>query len=184
VAGFESYCAYCATLPEGHPDRVYHDTEYGFPIADDAALFGRFVMEINQAGLSWSTILRKKANFVSAYGGFDVDTVAGYGEADRARLLSDAGIIRNRLKIDAAIANARAIQGLRAGHGSFRGWIEAHHPRSRESWVKLFKANFRFVGGEIVGELLMSAGWLPGAHVPGCPAGERAVAAGAAWARS
>lgn len=180
---FESYCAYCATLPADHPDRIYHDTEYGFPIADEAALFGRFLMEINQAGLSWSTILRKKDNFRAAYGGFDVDTVAEYGETDVARLLSDPGIVRNRLKVRAAVANAQAIRDLRAEYGSFAGWLDAHHPMAKADWVRLFKRHFSFVGGEIVGELLMSAGYLPGAHVDGCPAGERARLAGAKWSR-
>ncbi|TFG80851.1 MAG: DNA-3-methyladenine glycosylase I [Spirochaetales bacterium] len=184
MAGFDSYCAYCATLPEDHPDRVYHDTEYGFPILDDAGFFGRFILEINQAGLSWTTILRKKDAFRLAYGGFDIDTVAGYGEHDVDRLLSDAGIVRNRLKIRAAIGNARSIQALREEFGSFRGWIEAHHPLPKEEWVRIFKKHFTFVGGEIVGELLMSAGYLDGAHIAGCPAGKRAIEAGAAWTRN
>jgi DNA-3-methyladenine glycosylase I len=95
--------------------------------------------------------------------------VAEYGDKDRARLLADAGIVRNRLKVDAAIANARRIQELRATHGSFAGWLAGHHPRPTDEWVKLFKQTFRFTGGEIVGEFLMSIGYLPGAHVPSCP---------------
>jgi DNA-3-methyladenine glycosylase I len=88
---------------------------------------------------------------------------------DRRRLLADAGIIRNRLKVNAAIANAATILELRASHGSFAGWLEAHHPRSKAEWVKLFKRTFRFTGGEIVGEFLMSIGYLPGAHAETCP---------------
>lgn len=181
---FASYCEYCVTLPPDDPSRVYHDKEYGFPLMDDAALFGRLILEINQAGLSWITILKKKANFERAYGGFDIDTVAAYGPADVDRLMADAGIIRNRRKIDAAIANARALAALRASHGSFKAWLDAHHPRGKDDWVKLFKDTFVFVGGEIVGEFLMSSGYLPGAHVEGCPAGVRAIEAGAAWHRS
>jgi DNA-3-methyladenine glycosylase I len=97
------------------------------------------------------------------------EVVAAYRAADRRRLLADPGIIRNRLKIDAAIANAQRILELRATHGSFAGWLEAHHPRSKQEWVKLFKRTFRFTGGEIVSEFLMSIGYLPGAHVPSCP---------------
>lgn len=180
---FDSYCAYCATLPEDHRDRLYHDLEYGFPLADDAGLFGRLILEINQAGLSWTGILKKRDGFFTAYDGFDPDKVAAYGDAEVARLLADPGIVRNRLKVRAAVHNARRVVELRAEYGSFKGWLDAHHPRSKEDWLKLFKGRFTFVGGEIVGEFLMSVGYLPGAHVAACPAGARAVATGAAWAR-
>jgi len=179
---FSSYCEYCAQAAPDDPNRAYHDLEYGFPILDDAGLFGRLVLEINQAGLSWITILRKRDAFVRAYDGFDVDTVAEYGESDVARLLADSGIVRNRRKVAAAIENARRIVALRPGYGSFRGWLDVYHPLTKDAWVKLFKRTFTFVGGEIVGEFLMSTGYLPGAHVAGCPAGERAIAAGAPWA--
>jgi DNA-3-methyladenine glycosylase I len=178
-----SYCAYCASLPPGDPDKIYHDYEYGFPITDDRSLFCRLVLEINQAGLSWSTILKKQESFIRAYDGFDIDTVAAYDETDRQRLLADAGIIRNRLKVNAAIENAKALQGIRRSHGSFNQWLAAHHPLDKPGWLGLFKQHFVFVGGEIVGEFLMSTGWLPGAHIPGCPAGDRAREAGAAWSR-
>ena len=166
--------AYCDIAP-GHPVHgPYHATEYGFPQRDEAVLFERLLLEINQAGLSWETILRKRDGFRAAYDGFDVDTVAAYGEADRARLLGDASIIRNRLKVDAAIHNAQVIRGLRDRHGSFVRWLDAHAtengaPRDKTSWVKLFKKTFRFTGGEITGEFLMSLGYLPGAHRPDCP---------------
>ncbi|OHD78776.1 MAG: DNA-3-methyladenine glycosylase [Spirochaetes bacterium RIFOXYC1_FULL_54_7] len=180
---FTSYCAYCTTLPNGDPNKTYHDNSYGFPISDDQGLFCRLTLEINQAGLSWSTILKKQDNFIHAYDGFDIDKVAAYSEADRQRLLADAGIIRNRLKVNAAIVNAKALQGIRTSHGSFNQWLAAHHPLDKPDWLRLFKQNFVFVGGEIVGEFLMSTGWLPGAHIPGCPAGDRAREAGAAWSR-
>ncbi|WP_207478828.1 DNA-3-methyladenine glycosylase I [Arenibaculum pallidiluteum] len=160
---------YCAAAP-GHPHHgPYHDGEYGFPSTDERVLFERLVLEINQAGLSWETILRKRAAFVAAYDGFDVDKVAAYGEADRARLMADAGIIRNRLKIESAIENARRIQAMRSEWGGFNAWLQAHHPRDKAAWVALFRKTFRFTGGEIVGEFLMSLGYLPGAHEPGCP---------------
>ncbi len=98
-----------------------------------------------------------------------MDKVAAYAEADTARLLGEAGIIRNRLKVNAAIENARRIQGLRGEFGSFKGWLDAHHPLSLEEWTKLFKKTFVFTGGEIVNEFLVSTGYLPGAHDTKCP---------------
>lgn len=147
----------------------YHDTQYSFPLDSDDELFGRLILEINQAGLSWLTILKKAESFRRAYAGFSIDAVAGFDATDRARLLADPGIIRNRLKVDAAIENARRLQTIQATHGSFHLWLVAHHPRSRDEWTKLFKKTFRFTGGEIVNEFLMSTGWLPGAHDEDCP---------------
>lgn len=165
--------SYCISAP-GHPVHgPYHDTEYGFPLRDDAGLFERLVLEINQAGLSWLTILKKREAFRAAYGGFDPHVVARYGEADRTRLLADAGIIRNRLKVDAAIHNAGVIVGIIASHGSFAAWLDAQSELSKEQWVKRMKQEFKFMGGEIVGEFLMSIGRLPGAHTPDCPIGKQ-----------
>ena len=127
------------------------------------------MLEINQAGLSWLTILKKRDAFRRAFDGFDLDTVAAYGPAERARLLADAGIIRNRLKIDAAIENARRLLEIRKDFGSFAAWLDTHHPLTRDEWVKLFRRTFRFTGGEITGEFLMSTGYLPGAHRESCP---------------
>jgi DNA-3-methyladenine glycosylase I len=161
--------AYCRLAP-GHPVHgVYHDAEYGFPAIDEKVLFERLILEINQAGLSWATILRKRAAFRAAFADFEVDRVAAFAPADTERLLADSGIIRNRLKIEATIENARRIQGLRQSHGSFAGWLDAHHPRSPEEWTRLFRQTFRFTGGQIVNEFLMSIGYLPGAHAPDCP---------------
>jgi DNA-3-methyladenine glycosylase I len=161
-----SYCTIAIDHPWHGP---YHDTEYGFPLRDDSALFERLVLEINQAGLSWLTILKKKENFRRAYHDFDIATVARYRATDRKRLLNDAGIIRNRLKVEAAIHNAQVIQRLQQEHDSFAAWLDRHHPRTKEEWVKLFKQTFRFTGGEITGEFLLSTGYLPGAHGPECP---------------
>lgn len=161
--------SYCESAP-GHPFHgPYHDQEYGFPSRDDRILFERLILEINQAGLSWLTILKKREGFRAAYDGFDIDKVAAYGEEERARLLADASIIRNRLKVDAAIHNARGLQEIVAEEGSFAAWLDRHHPLPKEEWVRLFRQNFRFVGGEIVGEFLMSLGYLPGAHEENCP---------------
>jgi DNA-3-methyladenine glycosylase I len=164
---------YCDLAPDHEWHGPYHEKEYGFPLDDDAALFERLMLEINQAGLSWLTILKKREAFRRAYGGFDPEVVAAYGDVERARLLADPGIIRNRLKVDAAIENAKRILEIRKTHSSFSGWLAAHHPRTKEEWVKLFKQTFRFTGGEIVGEFLMSIGYLPGAHTRTCPVYQR-----------
>jgi len=164
-----SYCQAVRQMDTNNPNVHYHDHEYGFPLNDDDELFGRLILEINQAGLSWTTILNKQNNFRKAYDNFSMAKVANYGDADRKRLLSDAGIIRNRLKIEAAIHNARQILVLQKTHGSFKNWLDLHHPKPKEEWVKLFKRHFKFVGGEIVNEFLMSTGYLPGAHEPTCP---------------
>jgi DNA-3-methyladenine glycosylase I len=163
---------YCALAP-GHPVHdSYHATEYGVPTTDERVLFERLCLEIFQAGLSWELILKRRPGINAAFDNFDVDTVAAYGEADRARLLADPRIIRNRLKVDAIISNARTLQTLRSTHGGFASWIAANHPLTKTAWVKLFKKTFRFTGGEIVGEFLMSTGTLPGSHAPDCPVGQ------------
>jgi DNA-3-methyladenine glycosylase I len=178
-----TYCEYIRSHPEDILNKAYHDTEYGFPLNEDNLLFERFVLEINQAGLSWITILKKQENFRRAYAGFDLRTVAGFGESDRARLLADAGIIRNRLKVKAAIANARRILEIQEEFGSFKAWLDAHHPRPLEEWAKLFKKNFVFTGGQIVNEFLLSTGYLPGAHDRDCPIYDRILPLGPAWVR-
>ena len=166
-----SYCFHIDTLPEPRRSlhKNYHDNLYGFPIHDDNELFGRLIMEINQAGLSWETILKKEANFRKAYDNFHIQKVAAYSEKDRERLLCDAGIIRNRLKVNAAIENAKSILLLQEEFGSFEQWLDHHHPKPLQEWMKLFKKTFKFTGGEIVNEFLMSTGYLPGAHAESCP---------------
>ena len=176
-----TYCDYCNSHPEDTFNRVYHDTQYGFPLRDDNLLFERFILEINQAGLSWITILRKADNFRKAYHGFDIDKIAKYGEKDRERLLADPGIIRNRLKVNAAIVNAQKIKELQKEFGSFRGWLDANRRLSKEEWVKLFKKTFVFTGGEIVNEFLMSTGYLVGAHDENCPIYRKVASLRPAW---
>ena len=176
--------AYCLAAPGNALHGPYHDSEYGFPARDEPVLFERLVLEINQAGLSWATILRKRLAFRAAFAEFNVDRVAEFEAADVERLMSDAGIIRNRLKIAATIDNARRVQELRRSHGSFAGWLDAHHPRPREDWVKLFKKTFRFTGVEIVNEFLMSLGYLPGAHELNCPVHRKIAALDPPWARA
>ena len=176
-----SYCDYCNSHPEDTFNRIYHDTQYGFPLKDDNLLFERLMLEINQAGLSWITILKKAENFRKAYHSFDIDKVAKYDERDRGRLLADPGIIRNRLKINAAIVNAQKIKELQKEYGSFKAWVDAHRALPREEWVKLFKKTFVFTGGEIVNEFLTSTGYLAGAHDESCPTYKKVASLRPAW---
>lgn len=176
--------SYCETAP-GHPlHGPYHDDEYGFPLRDDAALFERLVLEINQAGLSWLLILKRREGFRAAFEGFALDRVAAYGPTDEARLLADPGIIRNRLKVAAVIENARRLVAIRDEHGSFAAWLDAHHPRDHADWVRLFRESFRFTGPEIVREFLLSTGYLPGAHEAHCPVYRRIAALDPPWMRA
>ncbi len=163
-----SYCDYVKNLPEGNLHKIYHDNHYGTKIENDDELFGRLILEINQAGLSWDTILKKEKNFRKAYSDFSIEKVASYGEKERERLLGDAGIIRNRLKIEATIYNAQKIRELQKEYGTFLSWIEKSRGKNKEEWVKIFKKNFKFVGGEIVGEFLMSIDVLPVSHDESC----------------
>lgn len=178
--------SYCRAIESMNGERkalhkAYHDYLYGFPIHDDNELFCRLVLEINQAGLSWETILKKEAGFRKAYHNFHIKKVAAYTEKDRERLLADAGIIRNRLKVNAAIENAKAILQLQKEFGSFEKWLESHHPKPKEEWVKLFKKTFRFTGGEIVNEFLMSIGYLGGAHSGDCAVFKKVQKAKPLW---
>jgi len=178
-----SYCDVVAQMEPGNVHVHYHNKEYGFPIEDDNDLFARLVLEINQAGLSWTTILNKKDNFFKAFDNFDIQKVARYTDKKIERLLQDAGIIRNRLKIAATIDNAKKIQALQKEFGSFKNWLDSHHPLPKEEWVKLFKKTFRFTGGEIVGEFLLSTGYLPGAHIATCPIYKVVLKHKPAWAQ-
>ncbi|HQW84373.1 MAG TPA: DNA-3-methyladenine glycosylase I [Ferruginibacter sp.] len=161
--------------------KIYHDTQYGFPIDDDNELFCRLILEINQAGLSWTTILKKQEGFRKAYHNFNIKKVAAYKEKDFERLMNDVGIIRNRLKINAAIENAKTILVLQKEYGSFKNWLAHHHPKTKEEWTKLFKNTFKFTGGEIVNEFMVSTGYLPGAHDGSCPVYKKVVKLKAIW---
>ena len=164
-----SYCKFVAKLDDDNLHKIYHDTKYGFAVNDDNELFGRLILEINQAGLSWITILKKENNFRKAYANFNIKVVAKFNEKDIQRLLNDPGIIRNKLKVNAAIYNANAILTIQENFGSFKQWLDFNHPMSKTEWVKLFKKTFKFTGGEITNEFLMSIGYLDGAHIPSCP---------------
>lgn len=163
-----SYCEFTKDLDESHPHRLYHDNYYGFPIENDNELFGRLILEINQAGLSWLTILKKQENFRSAYSNFEIDKIAHYDLKKKESLLQDAGIIRNRLKIEAAIYNAKKVLEIQKEFGSFKKWLDLNADKDLKEWTALFKKNFKFTGGLIVEEFLMSTGYLKGAHDEDC----------------
>ena len=187
-----SYCRFISTLKPGDQNvhKTYHDKHYGFPIHDDNELFCRLILEINQAGLSWTTILKKQESFRKAYHNFEIKKVAAYKEKGFTRLMNDSGIIRNRLKINAAIENAKTILQLQKEFSSFKKWLDLHHLRmesfgtkTKDEWTKLFKQTFRFTGGEIVNEFLMSTGYLPAAHEESCPVFKEVMKAKPAWAK-
>ena len=175
---------YCDIAPGHALHGPYHDGEYGFPLTGDDALFERLLLEINQAGLSWELMLKKREGFRAAYAGFSVAKVARFGAKDTARLLADAGIVRNRLKVAAAIHNANVILEIAKSHGSFADWIAAHHPLTKKDWCKVFAKTFKFTGGEIVGEFLMSIGYLPGSHRETCPAYKRIAKRNPPWMKA
>jgi DNA-3-methyladenine glycosylase I len=170
---------------------AYHDEEWGVPVTDDVELYERLSLECFQAGLSWSTILRKRDGFRRAFDGFDPVVVAAYGDADRARLLADAGIVRNRAKIDATIGNATAFLAIIAERGSFAAYVDGVLGRSAGSPPPVLPAHvvisdlaattrdsdalskdlklrgFRFVGSTIVYAFMESVG-IVNDHLPGC----------------
>ncbi|WP_346236775.1 DNA-3-methyladenine glycosylase I [Niabella insulamsoli] len=178
-----TYCDFVKGKGKRTVHESYHDHEYGFPLQSDNELFARLVLEINQAGLSWETILKKKDNFYKAFSNFDIAKVSRFNSKKFDALMQDAGIIRNRLKINAAIENAKTIVGLQKEFGSFQNWLNHHHPQTKEAWMKLFKKTFKFTGGEIVNEFLMSTGYLPGCHSESCPTYKKILRLKPMWMR-
>jgi DNA-3-methyladenine glycosylase I len=162
----KTYCEAVRGLPEDNVHRIHHDTEHGSMPESDDDIFRRLILEINQAGLSFDIVLKKKKTLYEAYP--SIAKVAKYTQKDIKRLMNNSGIIRNRLKIEAAIYNAKKIQELQKEYGSLRKWLDINHPKTKDEWVKLFKKNFKFTGGEIINEFMMSICYLPGAHVKGC----------------
>jgi DNA-3-methyladenine glycosylase I len=172
----------------------YHDKEWGFPVLDERGLFERISLEAFQSGLSWRTILAKRDAFRAAFKGFDPDAVAHFGEADVARLLADASIVRNRAKIEATLANAGATVGLRAAGEPLDALVSAHAPAPGEaaprSWAdvsskspetvalarELKRRGFRFVGPTTLYALMQACG-LVDDHLAGCPARPRVESA-------
>lgn len=164
-----SYCQFSQTNPL---HQYYHDKEYGFPVDDDDVLLERLALEINQAGLSWDLMLKKRVSFNKAFKNFAVDKVAKFNKRDVERLLKDENIIRNRLKIEAVIHNAKLIKQIQKSHGSFSSWLVTQLTGivdEREA-AKIFKKHgFKFIGGEIMKEFLQSIGHLPSPHDKICP---------------
>lgn len=185
-------CWWIGDAPTADPAMVlYHDAEWGVPVIDDTALFERLSLECFQAGLSWSTILRKRDGFRRAFAGFEPAAVAAFDEVDRARLLADAGIVRNRAKVDATIGNAAAFIAVVAEHGSFAaflGGVAGREPgvpgpplpagttiadlapttaASDALSADLKRRGFRFVGPTVVYAFMESVG-LVDDHLPGC----------------
>ena len=162
------YCEFVQNLPSDNVHRIYHDTEYGFPVNSDNELFGRLVLEINQAGLSWDIILKKKMSFKKAFSNFNIQKIARYNNNKISELMNNADIIRNKLKINAVIYNANQIMILQKKYGSFKNWLDQNSNLNLENWIKIFKINFKFTGKEITKEFLISTGYLDGAHHPKC----------------
>ena len=165
-----TYCSFARSQDIGNVHRDHHDTEHGFPPESDDDLFRRLMLEISQAGLSFETVLKKKSSIYEAFS--SIDKVSKYKEKDIERLMNNAGIIRNRLKIESAIHNAKKIQQLQKNFGSFSAWINSQSASTKDEWVKIFKKTFKFTGGEIVNEFMMSIGKLPGAHDKDCVVGK------------
>lgn len=163
-----SYCEFTKDLDESHPHRIYHDNHYGFPIENDNELFGRLILEINQAGLNWLTILKKEQNFKKAFNNFEIAEIAEFKTPKIEALMQNAGIIRNRRKIESVIYNANKILEIKREYGSFRNWLDYNLSNDLREWTNLFKKNFKFTGSLIVEEFLMSTGYLKGAHVENC----------------
>ena len=164
-----SYCDYVSILDKNNIHKIYHDNEYGFPIQDDNELFGRLILEINQAGLSWETILKKQNNFRIAFSRFDIKKIAKYDEIEINRLLNDQSIIRNKLKIRSVIFNAKQTISIQKKFGSFQNWLINNKTKKIDEWITLFKTTFKFTGREITKEFLLSTGFLKGAHTKNCP---------------
>ena len=179
-----SYCEFTKDLNENHLDKKYHDERYGFPTASDDDLFGRLILEINQAGLSWSLMLKKEDNFKKAFDGFRIKKVADYNESQIEELMNNAGIIRNRKKIEAVIYNANKIIEIQNKYGSFSLWLDEYLGYSLIEWTKLFKKYFKFTGEKIVEEFLMSTGYLKGAHSEDCLIYNRILKSEPKWVRN
>ncbi|WP_300682565.1 DNA-3-methyladenine glycosylase I [Nocardioides sp.] len=169
-------CAWGVSTPDYVP---YHDTEWGFPVHDDRRLFEKLCLEGFQAGLSWITILRKRESFRAAFAGFDLDTVAGFTEADVQRLLGDAGIVRHRGKIEATINNAGRALDLIDAEGSLAEYVWSYRPEPTEPVFRatspesermskdLKKRGWRFVGPTTVYSFMQAMG-LVNDHHEGC----------------
>ena len=164
-----SYCSYCREQEKDSIHRWYHDVIYGKMSKNDNELFGRLIMEINQAGLSWDIVLQKYDGIKKAYAQFEVQKVAQFESNEIALMMQNPQIIRHELKIRCIVYNAQQILQIQKEFGTFKKWILMNKQNSLDNWVKVFKKNFKFVGKEIVKEFLKSNGILNGAHDSNCP---------------
>lgn len=139
----------------------YHDEEWGVPVHDDRELFEHLILDAFQAGLSWKTILHKRENFRAAFDGFDAERIARYGDAERVRLLSDAGIVRNRMKVDATFGNARQFLRLQEEHGSFDAWIWQFTDgrTKRNSWESMHEIPAKTAESDAMSQALKAEGF-------------------------
>ncbi len=163
-----NYCTFAKDLPKGNLHKTYHDTEYGFNCNSDNQLFEKLALEIQQAGLSWSVILAKREHIRKAYSNFDISIVSKYNNYDIKLIMENKNLIRNFLKINATIYNAKQILKIRREYISFKKWLDYHLHLNLNEWTKLFKKTFKFTGPKITKEFLMSSGYLAGAHNKNC----------------
>jgi len=163
------YCEFVKNKNDKDLDKQYHDNEYGFQIDCDNEIFGRLILEINQAGLSWTTILKKRNEIKIAFSNFEILKVSKFNEEDITNLLNNEKIIRNKLKIKSIIYNANQILKIQKEFKSFKKWLDLNKGKNLEEWIKLFKVNFKFTGGEITKEFLISLDYIGGAHSKNCP---------------
>tara|TARA_B100000767_G_C19775927_1_gene542600 strand:- start:1560 stop:2120 length:561 start_codon:yes stop_codon:yes gene_type:complete len=175
---------YCKNACDGELSdlhKKYHDTKYGFKALNDNELFGSLILEINQAGLSWNTVLIKKDSIKKAYAEFNIEKIAAFKDVEIATLMNNPGIIRMRIKITAIIHNAKQIQKIQKNYGSFEKWLDSQGKLSIKDWIKLFKKHFKFTGKEITKEFLIGNGYLEGAHEKGCLIYQKSIAADPIW---
>tara|TARA_B100000575_G_scaffold98644_1_gene78712 strand:+ start:33063 stop:33605 length:543 start_codon:yes stop_codon:yes gene_type:complete len=176
--------SYCLEVNKGKltcDHKHYHDNIYGFPAQNDNELFGRLVLEINQAGLSWDIILKREKSIKKAYKDYSFTEIAKFKEFDIQRILNDNGAIRMRRKIEAIIYNAKKVVSITEKHNSFKNYLDKHHPLSLSGWLTLFKKEFKFVGNEICREFLISTGYLSGAHKKSCPIFKKVIKEKPMW---
>ncbi len=179
-----SYClnVNCGKLNYYH--KHYHDNIYGFPAKSENELFGRLVLEINQAGLSWDTVLKKEKAIKDAYRDYSFFKIAEFNDMDIQRILKDNEVIRMKRKIEAIIYNAKKIVSITEKHNSFKIFLDTHHPLTLCDWIPVFKNEFKFVGKEICKEFLISTGYLKGAHEKSCPIYKKVIRENPMWLNS
>ncbi len=176
-----SYCSYvnCGKLNYHH--KYYHDNIYGFPAKSENELFGRLVLEINQAGLSWDIILKKEKGIKDAYRDYSFFKIAEFKKNDIQRILNDNKVIRMKRKIEAIIYNAKKIISITEKYNSFKSFLDMYHPLTLCEWITVFKNEFKFVGKEICKEFLISTGYLEGAHEKSCPIYKKVIRENPMW---